>query len=316
VPSHVTEWPVDAGGSSPRGSESVPRRPWTEADGLPLSRHAARAGSWHRHARRVTCAALLILSAAGMVSAADERDPLARARALYNARDFEGAIAAANEGRRLPTRANSADLIAARALLERYRESASVDDLGQARERLRGIDPEQFGPVERLEYIVGLGQTLFYDSAAGAAADVFESVLGASASMAFDARERVLDWWASAIDREARPQPDIERQALYQKVLDRMRMELARNPASSVAAYWLSAAARGQGDLRGAWDAAQAGWVRAPLTADHGATLRADLDRLVQRGIVPDRARLLAQSPDTLLKEWERFKEQWERRDD
>jgi hypothetical protein len=123
----------------------------------------------------------------------------------------------------------------------------------------------------------------------------------------------VLDWWASAVDREARPRPDIERQALYQKVLDRMEAELVANPASGVAAYWLCAAARGQGDLRAAWDAAQAAWVRAPLTIDRGATLRADLDRLVQRGIVPDRARVLAQPPDVLLKEWERFKEQWEK---
>jgi hypothetical protein len=92
-----------------------------------------------------------------------------------------------------------------------------------------------------------------------------------------------------------------------------MANELAENPASSAAAYWAAAAARGQGDLQGAWDAAQAAWVRAPLTADHGASLRGDLDRLVERAIVPERARLLAQPADLLRQEWERFKERWSR---
>ena len=33
-----------------------------------------------------------------------------------------------------------------------------------------------------------------------------------------------------------------------------------------------------------------AGWVTAPLGKDHGAALRADLDRLMVQGIIPDRA--------------------------
>jgi hypothetical protein len=90
-----------------------------------------------------------------------------------------------------------------------------------------------------------------------------------------------------------------------------MTQELASNPASSTAAYWVAAAARGQGNLQAAWDAVQAGWVRAPLAPDRGAALRGDLDRLVQRVIVPERARILAQPPETLLAEWERFKEKW-----
>ena len=139
---------------------------------------------------------------------------------------------------------------------------------------------------------------------------MFESVL-ASEELDLEGRERVLDWWASALDRDARPRPDLERQVVYQKIQDRMTQELASNPASSTAAYWVAAAARGQGNLQAAWDAVQAGWVRAPLAPDHGAALRGDLDRLVQRVIVPERARILAQPPETLLAEWERFKEKW-----
>ena len=72
-------------------------------------------------------------------------------------------------------------------------------------------------------------------------------------------------------------------------------------------------AARGEGDLQAAWDAAQAGWVRAPLAMMRAASLRGDLDQLVLHGLVPERARLLGQPPDTLRDEWEQFKEQWKR---
>ena len=86
----------------------------------------------------------------------------------------------------------------------------------------------------------------------GAAADVFASVLAGDGSLPADARERVVDWWASALDRDARPRSDLERQGVYQKIRDRMSDELAGHPASASAAYWLAAAARGQGDLQAA----------------------------------------------------------------
>lgn len=92
-----------------------------------------------------------------------------------------------------------------------------------------------------------------------------------------------------------------------------MRDELGVNVASTVASYWLAAAARGQGDLQGAWEAAEAGWVRAPLAADHGTALRADLDRLMHDAIVPERARALGQPVETLRAQWEEFKGKWRR---
>ena len=243
--------------------------------------------------------------------AAGQKDPLDRARVLYNQKDFEAALAAADEARRSPERADSSDLIAARAYLERFRVSSTADDLTHARERLRRINPEKFTARERLEFVVGLGETLYFEGASGAAAAVFESALVARGELPAEARERVLDWWASALDQDARPRPEIERPAIYQRVRDRMAEELAANPASGAASYWAAAAARGQGDLQTAWDAAQAGWVRAPLTADRGVSLRTDLDQLVQKAIVPERARVLGQPPDTLRMDWERFKEKW-----
>jgi hypothetical protein len=236
-----------------------------------------------------------------------------KARQLYNQRQFQAAVDAAEQARLVVARADAADLIAARAYLERFRDSAAADDLTNARDRLRRLNPERFGPRERIEYIVGLGETLYFDSAYGAAVQVFESVLQSPDLQPGPPRERVLDWWATALDRDTRPRPEIDRQVVYQRMRVRLEQELAEHPGTSAASYWLAAAARAQGDLQGAWDAAQAGWVRAPLTADRGAELRADLDRLVTRAIAPERAKVLAQPADSVRAEWERFKTRWEK---
>jgi hypothetical protein len=260
-------------------------------------------------ARRAAHVAILSLLAAGGASAAD--DPLARARQLYNQQQFEAAVNAAEQARMMPARADAADLIAARAYLERFRGSAASDDLTNARERLRRLDPQRFAARERTEYIVGLGEALFFDGAFGAAAKVFESVLESGDTLVGAARERVLDWWATAVDRDARPRPEIDRQILYQRLRARLEQELASYPSSGSAAYWLAAAARAQGDLQAAWDAAEAGWVRAPLTPDRGAALRADLDDLMQRAIIPERAKVAAQPPELLRQQWDQFKLRW-----
>ena len=254
---------------------------------------------------------LLLVATVATAAPEDAKDPLIRARLLYNQREFDQAIAAAEQARAVPGVADSADLVAARAYLERHRESAQADDLISARERLRRINPERLGPSERVEVVIGLGAALYFEGTPGAAAAVFLSILTANDGLEARARDGVLDWWASALDREARPRPDLERQAIYQKILDRAQAEIGSNPASAVAAYWLAAAAAGRSDWEAAWDAAQAAWVRASLTIDHGAMLRADLDRLVQRSIAPERAKMRAQPPEELLAEWESFKEKW-----
>src|SRR6185503_8577581 len=95
--------------------------------------------------------ALMILAVIPL-RAADPKDPLDRARALYNERQFEAALAAAEEGGRVAARQDSADLIAARAYLERFRESAAPEDLASARDRLRRLNPERLSARERVEF--------------------------------------------------------------------------------------------------------------------------------------------------------------------
>ena len=268
---------------------------------------------YHRLMGRTIAMLSLVLAFAPAGYAADKLDPLADARKLYNQRQFDAALEAAERARLTPAVADRADLIAARAYLERFRENAGPDDLTNARERLRRVDPQRFDPLERTEFIVGLGEALYFEGGYGAAADLFETVVENGSALPEDSRERVLDWWASALDQDARPRPEIERQTVYQRVRDRMALELAANPESGTAPYWTAAAARGQGDLQAAWDAAQAAWVRAPLTADHGVTLRHDLDVLVQKAIVPERARIVGRPSDSLMTEWEAFKAMWAR---
>ena len=259
--------------------------------------------------RRLAVSAALFLACVAPLVAAD--DPLSRARLLYNQGQFEAAISAAEQARLTPARADAADLVAARAYLERFRASATPGDLVNARDRLRRIDPQRFAARERAEYVVGLGEALFFEEAFGAAANVLEPIVRSPDALIGDARERVLDWWASALDREAKPRPEIERQGVYQRIRARMEEELAAHPGSGAAAYWLAAAARAQGDVQAAWDAAMAGWVRAPLASDRGVALRADLDQLVLRAIVPERARATAQTPESLRQQWEAFKQRW-----
>src|SRR6185436_17558252 len=134
------------------------------------------------HRDMVRAAALLaavLAIGAGSARAAD--DPLARARLLYNQRQYDAAVRAAEQARLIPARADAADLVAARAYLERFLESAASDDLTN--------------PRERAEYVVGLGETLFFEGAFGAAATVFDSALNSRDALTGEARERVIDWW-------------------------------------------------------------------------------------------------------------------------
>ena len=95
-----------------------------------------------------------------------------------------------------------------------------------------------------------------------------------------------------------------------------MEEEITREPGSAPANYWLAAAARGMGDIDRSWHAAVAGWIRAGLSSDQTAVLRADLDQLVNEALIPERvkARPVAEQPDVeaaLRAEWELLKAQW-----
>jgi hypothetical protein len=258
----------------------------------------------------------LALSSSTLSAGAPAVDALATARKLYNQGDYDHALEAAKEAASVPATATAARLVIGRIRLERYRQTAQRGDLEEGRLALRAIDATALDARERIELQIGLAEILYFDDRFGAAAEVLDSVLDSSQLLGREAHERSLDWWASALDRHAQAQPPADRTPVYTRVIDRMAEELRRDPSSTSAAYWVVAATRGAGDLERAWEAAAASWVRAMLAADRGATLRADLDRLVTQALIPDRATRLnvrdrRQAMASMTSEWEEFKSNW-----
>jgi hypothetical protein len=243
---------------------------------------------------------------------------LARARQAYNDGNHTAAIVAALEARTDARVADSATIVMARAYLERFRTGADRQDLESAREALQSVAPARLAPRDRVDLAVGLAETLYLEGAYGAAAEMFEPLLHAATDLGPRARERVLDWWASAVDAQARTRPRFERAPYYRRIVDEMELELKQDAGLGAASYWLAAASLGMGDVQRAWQAAIAGWVRASFAADGGSAVRQDLDRLVVEAIIPDRIRLLAlparevrDATLGLTSEWDLVKQRW-----
>ncbi|MDQ3419198.1 MAG: hypothetical protein M3541_10505 [Acidobacteriota bacterium] len=256
----------------------------------------------------------LIVPAAGYA-----QDPLGEARRLYNGGQYEAAERAARLALANPGTANGARVVLGRAQLERYRETDAPAELAEARAALREVDPRTLDPRERVELTIGLAEALFLEDRFASAAEIFAAALEASRTLGTVAYERVLDWWATSLDRHAQLLRAPDREAIDRRISERMQAELAQAPGSSTANYWAVASVRNIGDVDAAWNAAMAAWVRAGLAPDRGVTLRSDLDRMVVDGIIPDRAaRLELKDPTAaaagMLSEWELFKSNWTRK--
>lgn len=246
------------------------------------------------------------------------QDALVEARRLYNVGRFDEAERQARAALEQPASANSARVVLGRIQLERFRKIPSDTFLADARKALREVDAASLNPRERLELTLGFAETLFLEDRFLAAAEMFAPILDASATLGPQAHDRVLDWWATSLDRHAQTRPIGERPTIYAKVGERMHEELVRDPGSAPAGYWTVAAARGAGDLDRAWSAATAAWIRAALAPDRGVILRGDLDRLVVHALIPERAARLSPRDSSLAltglrSEWEAFKASWTR---
>ena len=259
-----------------------------------------------------------LLLAALFAAPAWAQAPLDQARQLYNSGQFDEAIELAAKLRGLPATADAAALVIGRARLERFRQSADRADLVAAREALREVRPGELSERDQLEYVIGLGESLYLEESYGAAAELFESVFERSYRAGPVGFNRLFDWWATALDRQAQSGLVEDRDSLYERIRVSGQQALGRDPGSGPAAYWVVVAYRSLGDLVRAWEAAVAGWVRAPLTDDMGAALRADLDRLVLQAIIPERARQMAsndrdreRAAASLRASWETVKREW-----
>jgi hypothetical protein len=240
------------------------------------------------------------------------------ARQLYNLGKYDEAVKVAARLRADPAAHDAASLVLGRSHLERFRQSADRADLVAAREALREVRPAALAAREQTEYLVGLGELLYLDEAYGAAAEVFVTAFERSRELGPRPFDRVFDWWATSLDRQAQSRLIEDRDALYGEILFRAQAALAQMPGLAAPAYWLVVATRSLGDTVRAWDAAVAAWVRAPLADGQGTGLRADLDRLVLQAIIPERARQLATTDSDrerqaarLRLDWETVKKDW-----
>ncbi len=256
----------------------------------------------------------VILWSAGPASA--QRAELAKARSAYNEQQFDDAIQAALAAQKVGVTADAATVVLSRAYLERYRLRANPTDLAAARAQLGTVRVGNLDARDHVDFMMALGEALFFEDDFGAAAAMFESGLDAAFVQGAVTGEAMLDWWGSAVERQADVLAPEHRQAVFGRMRDRMARELARNPASAPAGYWSVVGIRGAGDPVGAWHAAIASWVRARLAGGRSAQLRADIDKLVLEGIIPDRVRLepaekRGQAESDLRTEWAVVKERW-----
>jgi hypothetical protein len=257
----------------------------------------------------------LILVCAAVPAVAAEPPALAKARALYNAADYEGAIESARTVRANPQFAAAATLVMARAYIERHRQSQNAEDLTAARDSLATVRVGALTPRDQVDLYIGLGQVLYASGLFGAAAELFDTALGRAVTLTVADRSSLVDWWATAIDREAQSRPQERRNVVFERLTARMQEELVRDPASVVANYWLAVAARGSGNPDSAWDLAVAGWIRTAL-APGSVLVRADLDKLVVDAIIPERARTRPAREQqaaaaAMRADWDLIKQQW-----
>lgn len=261
----------------------------------------------------IASAALVLLSAS---SASAQKADLAKARTLFNQGQFDAAIDAAAIAQKVQATSDAASVVLARAHLERYRERANPEDLSAARTALGTVRVTNLDPRDNVDLLMALGEALFFEDDYGAAATLFESGIEAAIAQGPQTGESMLEWWGSATERHADGLEKDPRVAAFGRLRDRMSRELARSPGSAAAAYWFVVGTRGAGEPIEAWEAAVAGWVRARLAGPLSAKLRADLDKLVLEGIIPDRIRTVAQDKrgqleSDLKTEWAVVKERW-----
>jgi hypothetical protein len=237
--------------------------------------------------RRIAILVMLGLAAASPAAA---QSPLERARQLYNAGELDASIEAAGAARLRPATAAAAALIIARARLEKFRLTATPEDLEAARTDLRTLNPQSLTRQELIEWQIGLGQALYFENELGPASEWFRALIpSVRASLPPADADRLLEWWAGTVSRLAESLSGEARTEKYRELLAVMERELERDPLARTATYWIPVACRGVGDLNRAWNAAIAGWIRARGLA-RPEELRSDLEQFVIRTLIPERA--------------------------
>ena len=146
---------------------------------------------------------------AAVAYAADTVRRWRKARALYNAGDYDGAIAAAGmaaraEATAVRCRRAGRGARAPRTVSPRARTPRICRPHAR---RSTPFGPSVLSPRDQVDLLVGLGQSLYLSGSIRCRRGAVRH--GARARRAAPARDRLLllDWWATALDREAQAAP-------------------------------------------------------------------------------------------------------------
>jgi hypothetical protein len=242
-----------------------------------------------RTAVRLLWAAVVVMAMAWPQAASAQSD-LKRARTLYNAGQYDEAIAAATPLRNRPELAPSASLIIARSRLELFRRAGDSNELATARKELISLNRDGLSAQEAIEWQIGLGAALFLEDQIGPAAEMFRAVIPSARDRLTQPEfEKLLEWWGTTMSRLAESLTGDARKQAYEKFRSDVRLEVERNPLSMSGMYWMVVSSRGAGDYDGAWNAAVAAWIRAGGQPD-GRQLRAEIEVFVAQTLIPERA--------------------------
>ena len=147
--------------------------------------------------RLLSTLVLALLLGGATQAAAAEPPELAKARTLYNAGSYDEAIAAASDVKSTEWLA-AAQMVIARSYLDRYRRSSQPDDLVAGRRALVAAAAAPLMPRDRVDLLVGLGQSSYFSDEYGAAAGLFDNALAQGFLLNRQDRLLLLDWWATA----------------------------------------------------------------------------------------------------------------------
>ena len=269
---------------------------------------------------RIWAALAVVLMGAVAVSAQPAAtDPLARARQLYNAGQYDEAITAAREAATrasVPERSPPAarPRAAGAAPREPHDRRSGWCAFGTRGCRcVRALRSRAPRPRRRT------GRGLYLDGQYRSAASLLEPALEQMGLLSPAAREQVVDWWGTAMDRYAQTRPPDERWSSTTRSRHGCGcispgIPIPRRPRTGCRRRrWRVAISSWRGTWR--WP----GWVRSTLAPDKGVSLRTDLDRLVTQAIIPERVNASPTSPMAdaaaarFASEWDEAKGRWKR---
>ena len=92
---------------------------------------------------------------------------------------------------------------------------------------------------DHVDFLMALGEALFFEDDYGAAATLFESGIDRAIAQGAETGEAMLEWWGSAVERHADALERDGRINAFRRLRERMSRELSRNPGSAAAAYFL-----------------------------------------------------------------------------